>query len=297
MERRDLKIHLLDGTYELFRAHFAMPPMNSPDGRPVAAVRGLMQSFLALLREDDVTHVACAFDHVIESFRNQIFDGYKTGEGTPVELLSQFELAERAVTAMGIVVWPMTEFEADDAIATAAARWAEDDRVSQVIICSPDKDLCQMVSGQDVVCLDRRKKIVTDENGVIEKFGVLPTSIPDYLALVGDAADGIPGVARWGAKGTSTVLSQFSHVEDIPADPAAWNPAPRGAKGLAENLSAAQDEVALYKALAMLRLDVPITETLDDLEWVGANESAYKTLCQELGFGRISEAPTRWKDS
>ena len=297
MERRDLKIHLLDGTYELFRAHFAMPPMNSPDGRPVAAVRGLMQSFLALLREDDVTHVACAFDHVIESFRNQMFDGYKTGEGTPVELLSQFELAERAVTAMGIVVWPMTEFEADDAIATAAARWAEDDRVSQVIICSPDKDLCQMVSGQDVVCLDRRKKIVTDENGVIEKFGVLPTSIPDYLALVGDAADGIPGVARWGAKGTSTVLSQFSHVEDIPADPAAWNPAPRGAKGLAENLSAAQDEVALYKALAMLRLDVPITETLDDLEWVGANESAYKPLCQELGFERISEAPTRWKDS
>jgi len=297
MERKDLKIHLLDGTYELFRAHFAMPPMNSPDGRPVAAVRSLMQSFLALLREDDVTHVACAFDHVIESFRNQMFDGYKTGEGTPEELLSQFELAERAVTAMGIVVWPMTEFEADDAIATAAARWAEDDRVSQVIICSPDKDLCQMVSGQDVVCLDRRKKIVTDENGVIEKFGVLPTSIPDYLALVGDAADGIPGVARWGAKGTSTVLSQFSHVEDIPADPAAWNPAPRGAKRLAENLSAAQDEVALYKALAMLRLDVPITETLDDLEWVGANESAYKTLCQELGFGRISEVPTRWKDS
>ena len=297
MELRDLKIHLLDGTYELFRAHFAMPPMNSPDGRPVAAVRGLMQSFLALLREDDVTHVACAFDHVIESFRNQMFDGYKTGEGTPVELLSQFELAERAVTALGIVVWPMTEFEADDAIATAAARWADDDRVSQVIICSPDKDLCQMVSGQDVVCLDRQKKIVTDENGVIEKFGVLPTSIPDYLALVGDAADGIPGVARWGAKGTSTVLSQFSHVEDIPADPAAWNPAPRGAKGLAENLSAAQDEVALYKALAMLRLDVPITETLDDLEWVGANESAYKTLCQELGCGRISEAPTRWKDS
>ena len=297
MERRDLKIHLLDGTYELFRAHFAMPPMNSPDGRPVAAVRGLMQSFLALLREDDVTHVACAFDHVIESFRNQMFDGYKTGEGTPEELLSQFELAERAVTAMGIVVWPMTEFEADDAIATAAARWAEDDRVSQVIICSPDKDLCQMVSGQDVVCLDRRKKIVTDENGVIEKFGVLPTSIPDYLALVGDAADGIPGVARWGAKGTSTVLSQFSHVEDIPADPAAWNPAPRGAKGLAENLSAAQDEVALYMSLAMLRLDVPISETLDDLEWVGANASAYQTLCEELGFGRISEAPTRWLDS
>ena len=297
MERKDLKIHLLDGTYELFRAHFAMPPMNSPDGRPVAAVRGLMQSFLALLREDDVTHVACAFDHVIESFRNQMFDGYKTGEGTPEELLSQFELAERAVTAMGIVVWPMAEFEADDAIATAAARWAKDDRVSQVIICSPDKDLCQMVSGQDVVCLDRRKKIVTDENGVIERFGVQPTSIPDYLALVGDAADGIPGVARWGAKGASTVLSQFSHVEDIPADPAAWNPAPRGAKGLAENLSAAQDEVALYKALAMLRLDVPITETLDDLEWVGANESAYKTLCQELGFGRISKAPTRWKDS
>ncbi|MDP6454036.1 MAG: 5'-3' exonuclease H3TH domain-containing protein [SAR202 cluster bacterium] len=289
-----MKIHLLDGTYELYRAHFGMPPSTAPDGRLVSAVRGIMQSFLSLLRVDDVTHVACAFDHKIESFRNQMFDGYKTGEGAPVELLAQFGLAERAVAAMGIVVWPMVEFEADDALATAAARWADDDRVEQVVICSPDKDLCQMVSGQRVVCLDRRRNIVLDSDGVVEKFGVKPESIPDYLALVGDSADGIPGVARWGAKGASTVLSQFNHIEDIPADPAEWDPAPRGAKGLAANLSAAQEDVALYKELATLRTDVPISESLDDLKWIGANEDEYTSLCLELGFGGISNAPTRW---
>jgi 5'-3' exonuclease len=291
-----MKIHLIDGTYELFRAYFAMPPMDAPDGRPVGAVRGLMQSLFALLRDEDVTHIACAFDHEVESFRNQLFDGYKTGEGTPEDLLEQFDLAERAVAAMGIVVWPMIEFEADDALATAAVRWADDPDVEQVVICSPDKDLCQMVVGQKIVCLDRRKKIVIDENGVVEKFGVLPTSIPDYLALVGDSADGIPGVARWGAKGTATVLSQFLRLEDIPADPSQWNPAPRGAKGLSENLNGALQEVALYKTLATLRTDVPITETLGDLEWLGAYEDEYKLLCTELGFNRLSDAPTRWRN-
>ena len=296
MTENSMKIHLIDGTYELFRAYFAMPPFYAPDGRPVSAVRGLMQSLLALLKQDDVTHVACAFDHEIKSFRNRMFDGYKTGEDTPEELLAQFDLAERAVAAMGIVVWPMIEFEADDVIATAAARWADDDRVEQVVICSPDKDLCQMVTGQQVVCLDRRKNIVTDEKGVVAKFGVPPGSIPDYLALVGDSADGIPGVARWGAKGAATVLSQFLHVEDIPADPSRWNPAPRGAKGLAKNLSKARQEVALYKALATLRTDVPIAESLDDLEWTGAFQEEHKTLCMELGFARLSDAPTRWRD-
>jgi 5'-3' exonuclease len=291
-----MKIHLIDGTYELFRAYFAMPPMDAPDGRPVGAVRGLMQSLFALLRDDDVTHIACAFDHEIESFRNRLFDGYKTGDGTPEDLLQQFDLAERAVAAMGIVMWPMIEFEADDALATAAARWADDPDVEQIVICSPDKDLCQMVTGQKIVCLDRRKKIVIDENGVVEKFGVLPTSIPDYLALVGDSADGIPGVARWGAKGTATVLSQFLRVEDIPTDPSQWNPAPRGAKGLSENLNGAQQEVALYKTLATLSTDVPITETLGDLKWLGAFEDEYRTLCAELGFGRLSDAPTRWRN-
>ena len=214
-----MKLHLVDGTYELFRAHFAMPPLSSPDGRPVAAVRGLVQTLLLLLRQPDVTHIACAFDHVIESFRNDLFPAYKDGRGIPEELASQFDLAEEAVRALGITAWPMMEFEADDALATAAARWQSRCEVEQVVICSPDKDLCQLVSGNRVVCLDRRREIVLDEPAVIEKFGVRPESIPDYLALVGDSADGIPGIPRWGAGGTATVLAHYGHIEDIPADP------------------------------------------------------------------------------
>ena len=187
-----MKVHLVDGTYELFRAYFAMPPITAPNGRPVGAVRGLIQTLLLLLRQDHVTHIACAFDHVIESFRNDLFAGYKTGTGVPEDLMAQFELAERAVSSLGIVVWPMVEFEADDAIATAASQWWEAPGVEQVVICSPDKDLTQMVRNNKVVCLDRRRKITLDEAGVQEKFGVWPESIPDYLALVGDSADGIP---------------------------------------------------------------------------------------------------------
>ena len=185
-----MKLHLIDGTYELFRAHFAMPPLSAPDGRPVGAVRGLVQTLLLLLRQPDVTHVACAFDHVITSFRNDLFEGYKDGTGIPEELASQFSLAEDAVRALGIVVWPMVEFEADDALATAAVRWQNAEEIEQIVICSPDKDLCQVVSGDKVVCLDRRREIVLDEPAVIDKFGVAPPSIPDYLALVGDKADG-----------------------------------------------------------------------------------------------------------
>ena len=196
-----MKVHLVDGTYELFRSYFALPPIQAPDGRPVGAVRGIVQSLLYLLREDQVTHVGCAFDHVVKSFRNDMFDGYKTGDGTPEDLLAQFELAERAVESLGILTWPMIEYEADDAIATATAYCTGLTEVEQVVICSPDKDLAQMVQGDSVVCYDRRRETVMGETGVIEKFGVFPGSIPDLLALTGDAADGIPhDAADWEVK-------------------------------------------------------------------------------------------------
>ena len=290
-----MKIHLIDGTYELFRAYFAMPSMSAPDGRPVGAVRGLMQTLLALLKGDDVTHVACAFDHVVESFRNDLFDGYKTGEGVPEDLFSQFELAERAVRSLGIVVWPMVEFEADDAIATAVARWDGEEDVEQIVICSPDKDLMQMVSGDEVVSLDRRRDITIDEPGVWDKFGVGPKSIPDYLALVGDAADGIPGIPRWGAKSTAIVLARYGRLEDIPADPSDWDVKVRGANSMATSLEERRGDAALYKRLAILRIDVPLEESLQDLEWRGALETDYKKLCIELGFNRLASSPKTWR--
>ena len=291
-----MKIHLVDGTYELFRAHFGAFPAMSPDGRNVGAVRGLLQTLLALLRQDDVTHVAVAFDHVIESFRNQLFDGYKTGEGTSEELLAQFDPAEIATEALGIVTWPMTEFEADDAIATAAVRFADDPRVEQVVICSPDKDLMQVVRGERIVSLDRRREILTDEAGVVEKFGVPPESIPDYLALVGDSADGIPGVPRWGAKSASTMLARYGNIESIPDSELLWDVKVRGAKSMADTLAEHRGDAALYKELATLRLDVPLTESLDDLEWQGARQSAFSNLCDDLGFGQLRSAPTRWTE-
>ena len=196
-------------------------------------MRGFAQTLLMLLREPDVTHVGCAFDHVVESFRNDMFAGHKTGEGVPEELMAQFGLAEQATGALGVVVWPMVEFEADDAMATAAARWRDAEGVDQVVICSPDKDLTQMVQGDRVVCLDRRRGTTLDEAGVVAKFGVAPESIPDYLALVGDSADGIPGVPRWGAKSSSVMLSHYRHLESIPDDPAEWDVSPRGAAAMA----------------------------------------------------------------
>ena len=291
-----MKVYLVDGTYELFRSYFALPPIKAPDGRPVGAIRGILQSLLYLLREDEVTHIGCAFDHVVESFRNQMFAGYKTGEGTPEDLLAQFELAERAVDSLGIVVWPMIEFEADDALATAATACGRLSEVEQVVICSPDKDLAQMVVGDSVVCYDRRRETVMDEAGVVEKFGVSPGSIPDLLALTGDTADGIPGIPRWGAKTSARLLSRYGHIEDIPHEASDWDVEVRGAAGAADSLNAHTSEARLYKELATLRTDVPMDASLVTLEWKGVDREKYLSLCDELGFGRLAGLPHRWSD-
>ena len=288
-----MKIHLIDGTYELFRAYFAMPPLNAPDGRPVGAVRGLLRTLLALLRQEDVTHIACAFDHVVESFRNEMFAGYKTGEGVPEDLSAQFELAERAAASLGIVVWPMVEFEADDALATAAFRWWKSPNVDQVVICSPDKDLAQMVRGQKVVCLDRRRNIVYDEAGVREKFGILPESIPDYLGLVGDSADGIPGIPKWGAKTAARILAHYKHIEAIPHDFGDWQVELRGASGIASSLAEHRKEALLYRDLATLRVNVKLPETLAQLESCGVRKKGFEELCAELGFSE-TVSPHQW---
>src|SRR5512135_3611451 len=214
-----MKIYLVDGTYELFRNHFGPPPRKAPDGREVGATLGLLRSLLMLLTTPGITHVACAFDHVIESFRNDQYPGYKTGAGVDPNLIAQFELSEEAVSALGVVVWPMIEFEADDALASATARFKNEAAVEQIIICSPDKDLAQLVEGSRIVCWDRRRDILIDEAGVIEKYGVKPGSIPDWLALVGDSADGYPGVPGWGAKSAAAVLARYEHLELIPQDP------------------------------------------------------------------------------
>jgi 5'-3' exonuclease len=277
-----LKVHLIDGTYELFRSFYGPPPKKAPDGREVGATIGLLRSLLALLSAPDVTHLGCAFDHVVESFRNDLFSGYKTGEGIHPDLLAQFSLAEEAVSTLGIVVWPMVEFEADDALATAALRFQQDPSVDQVVICSPDKDLAQLVSQDQVVCWDRRRDIVYNEGAVLEKYGVAPASIPDWLALVGDAADGIPGVPTWGAKSSATVLSKYHHLEAIPAKVEEWEVSVRGARRLFENLEAHRELAFLYRRLTRLRSDVPLTESLDDLRWKGPQKN-FEGLCQELG--------------
>jgi 5'-3' exonuclease len=286
-----MKIHLVDGTYELFRAYYGAPSAEDRSGREVGATRGLLR-----LRQRDVTHVACAFDHVIESFRNDLFPGYKTGEGIEPELFAQFELAEQATHALGIVVWPMVKFEADDALAAAAARWKDAPDVEQVVICSPDKDFSQCVIGKRVVCYDRRRQILRDEDGVVAKFGVLPESIPDYLALVGDSADGIPGISGWGAKSTARVLSHYRHIEDIPDDESQWNLAMKGIKRLADNLRDHREEAQLYRVLATLRTDVPLAERLNELEWKGARRQALESLCHELDETELLERVHRWRE-
>jgi len=264
-----MDVHLIDGTYELFRHFFAVPASKDVNGQEVGAVRGVLASVLSMI-EGGATHIGVATDHVVESFRNDLYPGYKTSEGVDAELLSQFPILEQALEAMGIVVWAMVEFEADDALASAAAKAAQDERVGQVFICTPDKDLSQCVVGKRVVQLDRRKETVRDADGVVARFGVKPESIPDYLAVVGDSADGFPGVQGWGVKAAALVLSQYPHLEDIPKDWREWDPSIRRARPLAESLFSAWNEALLFRTLATLRLDVPVFDTVDDLRWTGA---------------------------
>jgi 5'-3' exonuclease len=277
-------VHLFDGTYELFRAWFGAPPAEHA-GNEVGATRAFTRSLAMLLRTGKVTHGGVAFDHVIESFRNDLFAGYKTGEGLDPKLLAQFELVERAADALGLVVWSMVEFEADDAIATAAARLTDDPRVESVRICSPDKDMCQCVIGARVVTWDRWKDIVIDEPGVSAKHGVSPASIPDLLALVGDTADGIPGVPAWGKSSAGKVLSVWRHVDRIPEEPARWNVAGlRGADRLATALRDHRQDALLYRKLATLRRDCPIVTDTDALAWRGPDRRKLAALCDELGL-------------
>lgn len=278
-----MKVHLIDGTYELFRAHFGAPAAQSSDGTEVGATRGLLRSMASLLRQDDVSHVGFAFDTTIESFRNAMFEGYKSGEGIEPILWAQFPLAERVSRALGMTTWSMTEFEADDALATAALRYVNDPRVEQVVICSPDKDLAQLLSHPKIRTHDRMRKLLYDEAAIKEKFGVTPSAIPDYLALVGDAADGIPGLQRWGAKSTATVLSHFEKLELIPDDESKWPIKVRGAASLARVLRTHRDDAMLYKKLATLRDDVPLVESLNDIEWQGPVLGDLTALCDELG--------------
>jgi 5'-3' exonuclease len=288
-----VKLHLVDATFELFRAFFSRPPEKGPDGRPVNAVHGLLDSMLSLLREPDVSHIGAATDHVIESWRNDLFAGYKSSAGIAPELLAQFDDAERALRAIGITTWAMVEDEADDAIATAVARFGGD--VEQVVICSVDKDLAQCVDGRHVVLRDRIRNRTYDEAGVVEKWGVAPASIPDYLAMVGDSSDGFPGLPGWGAKSAAAVLRRFGTIDAIPPSPLDWEVPLRNASRLAATLADGQAEVLLYRRLARLNADARIgTEHLAELEWHGVPRAAFIALCDELGFNRIRERVHRW---
>jgi 5'-3' exonuclease len=283
-----MQVHLIDGTYELYRSHHGAPPSTAPDGREVGAVRGLLASLLALLREDGVTHVGIAFDTVIESFRNTLYAGYKTGEGIEPVLWAQFPLAERAARALGVCTWSMVEFEADDALATMAVRAAADARVERVLVATPDKDLAQVVRGERIVQLDRRRGALLDAAAIAAKYGVPPTSIPDLLALVGDEQDGIPGLPRWGMKSAATVLAHYRHLEAIPDDAAAWAVPVRGSAALAEVLREQRQQAALWRTLATLRTDVPLATDVDALSWRGPGPE-FAALCRELGAERLLE--------
>ncbi len=255
-------------------------------------MRGIIASTLALLQEPGVTHLGAAFDSVIRSYRNDLYAGYKTEAGVPEELLAQFPLAERAMEAIGVVVWPMHDYEADDAMATAVARYSND--FEQVVMLTPDKDLSQCVQGRDVVGYDRRKGAFIDEDGVRAKFGVDPESIPDFLGLVGDSADGLPGVPGWGAKSAGAVLARYRHIEQIPLDPELWDIQVRGATRLVANLREGIADALLFRYLATLRRDVPLTQKPADLEWVGAHREPFEELCDELGFKELRQRPHRW---
>lgn len=266
-----MDLHLIDGTYELFRHYYALPSARDADGREVAAVRGVVASVLGMINRG-ATHLGVATDHVIESFRNRLWRGYKTSAGVPADLLAQFLLLEDALRALGVVVWPMIEFEADDALAAAAARGAAAPEVDRVVICTPDKDLAQCVRGTRVVQLNRRTNAVFDEPAVVKKFGVAPESIPDYLALVGDASDGYPGLPGWGAKSSAAVLAKFKHLEAIPADWREWRVNAASAASLARTLAEERDHAFLFRDLATLRTDIPVFDSVDDLRWTGPTE-------------------------
>jgi 5'-3' exonuclease len=287
-----MDVHLVDGTYELFRHFYAVPAAQDLEGREIGAVRGVLRSILSMV-EHGATHIGVATDHVVESFRNDLYAGYKTGEGVAPTLLSQFSILEEALDEMGVVVWPMVDFEADDALASAAAKAVRDDAVRQAIICTPDKDLGQCVVGTKVVQLDRRRGILRDEAGVETKFGVKPASIPDYLAVLGDSADGFPGIPGWGAKAASHALSRYGHLENIPKDWRVWHPSIGSARRLATSLFNSWDDALLFRTLATLRVDVPVFESLEDLRWKGPR-SAFEQRCRVMGspdlFGRVASA-------
>ena len=266
-------VHLIDGTYELFRHYYALPPAQDAQGREVAAVRGVLTSLNGLL-QSGATHIGVATDHVIESFRNGLWHGYKTGEGIDPALFAQFPLLEAALAGAGFTVWPMIEFEADDALAAAAAIAAADPRVERVIICTPDKDLAQCVRGTRVVQLNRRTRTLFDEAGIVAKFGVAPESIPDYLALVGDAADGFPGLPGWGAKSAATVLAKYRHLEAIPDDARQWQVNVSGAARLAQTLQRNRDQAVLFRTLATLRTDIDLFDDVETLRFDGAVPAA-----------------------
>ena len=290
-----VRLHLLDGTYELFRAHYGRKDtVTGLDGSDLKATLGIVESTLSLLREPGVTHLAASFDTVIESFRNVMFPAYKSSAGMEPELLAQFPIAEDALEAIGVVVWRNVEFEADDAIATAAIRWVED--VEQVVIATPDKDLNQLVIGDRIVTYNRREQKMLDESAVVEKFGIHPESIPDYLALVGDTADGVPGLPGWGAKSASAVLARYPRLELIPMSSGDWEVTVRGGEKLAATFRDNQELVYLYRELTTLRLDVPIAESLADLEWKGVPRPRFEQFCASVGFDPESIRVHRWAD-
>jgi len=277
-----MDVCLIDGTYELFRHFFAVPSLKDAKGREIGAVRGVVNSVKGMI-DHGTTHLGVATDRVIESFRNDLYPGYKTGEGIPAELYSQFPILEDALEAMGVVVWPMVEFEADDALASAAVKAAQDPQVDRILICTPDKDLSQCVSDTRIVQVHRRTQVILDEAAVVAKFGVSPKSIPDYLAVVGDSADGFPGVPGWGKKAAASTLSVYPHLEDIPKDWREWVPSIRNAQSLANALFASWDNALLFRTLATLRTDVPVFNTVADLRWAGPRpdfEELYGRLFQ-----------------
>jgi len=279
-----MKIHLIDGTYELFRHFYAVPSARDEEGREVGATRGVVASVLGMINRG-ATHVGVATDHVIESFRNRLWPAYKTGAGVDPNLLSQFGLLEDALTALGVTVWPMVEYEADDALAAAAVLAAADARVEQVIICTPDKDLAQTVSGTRIVQLNRRTNVIRDEAAVVAKFGVLPASIPDYLALVGDAADGYPGLPGWGAKSSAAVLARYLHLEAIPEDPRTWGVNAANSGTLAATLGRERERAFLFRDLATLRTEIPLFDDVDQLRWAGPT-AAFQTLAAKMDRAR-----------